>query len=364
MASLFNIKDITVSNSLNTQLFDQFITETIRLDEYQNKIGEIASILGATDTSILGKDQKFSTKLGWGSLKEIKENQIAPLRELTFWPKKGVYNKIYSEKIEMSEDFLLWVKSTKSLEGAPSDIQWEFITLGDNIREFIQAFDMTKVEVLLKVLTEWDKNNAPNGPWSLTPNGKKLFDTHVNAKDTAYNFKNFSAWSKTGSLQDMWDALKVGVDVLRSVRLDNGKKVASVVGLPSYYTVVCPVEQEGFLLRVLNNFSANSGMGSNSEQKNYFTFDWFGLRVKVIAEMWEPDANGVEVWDKEGIYIINDKYIKKAKALRYFTIDSSSGWKIKTFEDDETDGITTKGKIRFGADHYGLEYWVYKIKNK
>lgn len=338
-------------------IFEATVVETIDQQDLVNKSKEVASLLGFVNTTLLWPDQKFSTKVPWLSLKEVGEKGKAPERKFWYGPNKWVYQKIYSEKVTSTDLFLDWARTAQTLKGAPQWVQAEMIDIAGQTKDLVEASDRTEAEIMTKILTEWTSTTAANWPWSLTPKGKALFATDHAIEETGGTFSNI----KTGAFTDTatrTTILKAAIDQIRAFRFDNGQKVMSVTGNAMPFYLVVPTEQMGSWMEVLNNYSEYSGQGTNSKQENYFLFEGFKVVLKELPLLWDYDADGNVIGNTTACYLLNPNYLMKSKSFRHYSLSDK---KVKVFEENDPESMVTIVRNKFGADHYGAEYWVVKL---
>lgn len=335
-------------------IFESTIVQTIDQSDLVTNSKDVAAMLGFSDTTLLGPDQKFSTKVPGLSLKKWDEKSKAPERKFWFGPNKGVYQDIFTEKVTSTDLFLDWARTANTLEGAPMGVQAEMIDIAGQTKDLVEAMDKTEAELMVKVYTEGEDTNAANGPGSLTPKGKALFATDHTIEETGGTFSNLI----TGAYTDVATRtalLKTALDNLRTARFDNGQKVTTN---KTPFVLVCPVEQEGAWGEVLNNYKEYSGQGENANQANYFLFEGFKVMVKALEIFGDYDADGLEIGNSIASYVTNPTYLAKSKAFRKYSIGDSG---VQVFEENDPKSMVTIVRDKFGADHYGAEYGVVKI---
>lgn len=338
-------------------IFESTIVETIDQEDLVNKSKEVSKLLGFTDTTLLWPDQKFSTKVPGLSLKEVGEKGKAPERKFWYGPNKWVYQKIYSEKVTSTDLFLDWARTANTIKGAPMGVQAEMIDIAGQTKDLVEGSDRTEAEVMTKVLTLWETATAANGPASLTPKGKALFATDHTVEETGGTFSNI----KTGAFTDTatrTTILKEAIDQIRGFRFDNGQKVLGVSGNAMPFYLIVPTEQMGSWMEVLNNYSEMSGQGANSKQENYFLFEGFKVMLKELPLLGDYDADGIQIGNTTACYLLNPNYLMKSKALRHYSLSDK---KVKVFEENDPEAMVTIVRNKFGADHYGAEYWIVKL---
>ena len=336
------------------ELLDAYVTETIKQNDLMEDHKQYKSILDFTDTTLLNADQKFSSRTPNGGLKDITEAGIKNQREFAFWPKKGLSQREIGDKFTMTYLFTQWARKAKNLKGAPESVQAELVLVKDQSQDLVQGYDITFAEELVgvpakgfSVVSVWDGlTNA------CARDGLALFSAVHELKDWT-TFSNIVTGAAYTSIAVGQTQLQSALDALKTMKFDNGKKVEQVKW--EAYKLYCSRVKETFWLSVINDGSDNSGVGTNSAQKNTFNFKNNLVEVVVLDLLWDTDSNGDAIGTDEMFFVANPKYIRKAKALRCANLYSP---RIKTWENDETDEMNTSIRAIVGAGSFDLEFWM------
>lgn len=354
------VKWVTFEGSKDTQLFDQLIIASIDNTKFTEYFKNTKSELYYTDTPILGeKDEHGSYDPGNG-LEEAGELEKAPEVARRFGNTKGIYQTYYKGKISVTGNFYDWMKTTKTIKGANSDIQAKVLDMGKNTQYLMNNWDKTKAHVLVKVLTEGENQTAPNGPGSLTPDGQPLFSNNHPIESLGTVQSNIV----TGVFAD--DAARVtklveAVNKLRGMRLHNGDYVATSAGKSQPYVLKCSVLEALAWKRALNGRMKYSGQTENANQVNIFEVDDFMVQIEECAILGTYDAKGIQIGNTTAAYLMNPVYLREAEALKCYTIKPMS---VVSDEIKDPRSYVAIGETAFGADHYTAELGIVKLTGK
>lgn len=333
------------------EVFDAYVVDTIKQNDLLEDHKQYKSLLDFTETSLLHQDQKFSSRLPWAWLKNITETWIKPEREFAFGPKKGLSQREVWEKFSISFLMTKWARTAKNLSGAPMWIEAELVEVTDQAKELVQAYDITYAEEMVKVLTMWFSVSTAEGPWSACARDwLSLFSASHELKNgtTFSNLQSGAAYTDIAT----WQAqLQWALDKLKNMKFDNGKKIRQPKGEP--YKLYCSRVKENFWLEVINNGSDKAGTGNNSAKENTFSFRNNLVQIVPLDLLWDMDADGNVIWTDNMWFVANPMAIRKMKALRCANLYAP---RIKTYENDETDVLTTSIRAIVGAWHYDAEF--------
>ena len=348
----------TLSNGIEyegsgREVLDGLITDTIDQTELLEEHKQYKNLLDYTDTALLNPDQKFSSKLPNGGLKDIEERGTKPIRDFSFWPKKGLSQREIGEKFVMSYIMTQWARKATNLSGAPDGIQAELVDVADQARDLISGYDITYAEEMVKVLALGFSVTTSEWPGSASArDGLSLFNASHELK-TGGTFSNIVTGSPYADITTGATKLQEAIDKLKAVKLDNGKKMMQPKGVP--YKLYCSRVKETFWLEVINNGSDKAGTGSNSAKENVFSFRNNLVQVIVIDLLGDVDSNGVTIGSDNMWFLANPTAVKKMKALRCANLYSP---RVKTYENDETDEISTSIRAIVGAGHFDAEFAI------
>lgn len=335
------------------KVLDSLVTETIKQNDMLEDHKQYKSLLNYTDTTLLSPDQKFSSKLPNGWLKDITENGIKSTRDFSFGPKKWISQREIGEKFTMTYLMKEWSKNAQTIKGAPEAIQAQLIDAADQTKDLMQAYDITYAEEMVKVLSMGFTVTTAEGPGSACArDGLSLFNASHLLK-TGSTFSNIVTGSPYADIATGQTKLQSALDLLKTVKFDNGKKAMQPKGEP--YVLYCSRLKETFWLEVVNNGSDKAGTGNNSAKENVFSFRNNLVKIVVLDLLWDVDANGNTIGSDNIWFLANPTLIKKMKSLRCATLYSP---RIKTWENDETDELNTSIRAIVGAWHFDLEFWL------
>lgn len=336
------------------EVLDAYVVDTIKQNELMEDHKQYKSLLDYTDTTLLHPDQKFSSRTPNGWLKSITETGVKPQRDFTFWPKKGLSQREIWEKFTMSYLMTEWARKAKNLEWAPMPIEAELIDIWEQAKDLVQGYDITYAEEMVKVLTLGFSVTTAEGPGSACArDGLSLFNGSHLLKDGT-TFSNLVTdtidYSSVASGQT---ALQKALDLLKTMKFDNGKKIRQPKGEP--YKLYCSRVRETYWLEVINNGSDKAGTGNNSAKENTFSFRNNLVQVVAVDLFGDTDADGNTIGTDNNWFLANPMAVKKMKALRCANLYSP---RIKNFENDETDEINTSIRAIVGAGHYDAEFTI------
>lgn len=351
------IRWVTFEGTSGSQLFDQLIVTSIEKGKF-SKAGEVyAKALSFTKSPILWPATKYGSMDPGNGLSESAENAKAPELARRFGNSKGIYQKVYKGKITATGLFYDWLKNTKTLEGANSDIQASALSLAKDVKYTMDQGEKTKSQIMTKVLTLGASITAPNWPGSATPDGQPLFSASHPIAATGGTQSNLV----TGTLPDTSTRitrLESAVAALRGMRLANGDFVYTNITEASPYVLKCPVTEKYQWEKALNGYKVWSGNGSNANQVNMFTVGGYNIIVEELPTLGTYDADGVIIGDTTASYLLNPAYLEEAEALRWYTVHDMS---VVTDEVKDPRSFVALGELAFGADHYGAELGIVKI---
>lgn len=334
-------------NGGGNELFNALVTDSIDQIDLERKGKEVKAMLGFTDTIPLSVNEVYSSTNWVNSLPEINENGTKEEMELSVWPKKGYEIKEYGGKITSSYLFNQWLKTAKTLNGASSDLQAEFVSKGNQTRDLLISADMGMAEEAIKVLAKGFSITAAYWPWSATPKGKALFASNHTVYKTGGTFSNL----ETGALTST--NLKTAIAKHIAIRLENGKK-AKQPRTEGYTLFVAP-EGEMNAREILNNGSKFWATGSNGSLENVFMFEWSRVKLEVIDGLGDPDSNGVAIGTSAMWFLVNMPLLRQMKALKCIRLYSPV---VKAYVNNETDQSIVDIRNGFTCDHYGAEYCI------
>lgn len=336
---------------LGKSTLDGLVTETINQADLVENHKQYKSALDYTDTTLLNPDQKFSSRLPNGWLKNVEERGTKAIRDLSFWPKKGLSQREVGAKFTNTYLFSQWAMKAQNLKGAPDAIQAELADSTEQSRDLVQGYDITYAEEMVKVLSLGFGVTAPEWPGSASArDGLSLFNA-------AHELKNGTPFSNVVTGAAYTDVatgqakLQEALDILKGIKLDNGKKMMQPSGVP--YKVYCSRERETFWLEVINNGSDKAGTGSNSAKENTFSFRNNLVQIVVLDLLGDTDADGNIIGTTDMWFVSNPTAVKKMKALRCANLYAPM---LKKYMNDETDEINTSIRAIVGAGHYDLEF--------
>lgn len=351
------IRWVTFEGTSGSQLFDQLIVTTIEKAKFSNAGEVYAKALSFTKTPILGPNTKYGSMDPGNGLNESGENQKASELSRRFGNTKGIYQKIYKNKVTVTGLFYDFLKNTKTLNGANSDIQGAALDTSKNLVYIMKQGEKTKAQIMTKVITLGASITAPNGPGSATPDGKALFATDHPIAATGGTQSNIVTGAFTDNATRIV-RLESAVQAMRNMRLANGDFVYTNITEGSPYILKCPVSDKYNWEKALNGYKVWSGNGANANQVNMFTVGGYNIIVEELPTLGTYDADGVIIGDTTAAYLFNPAYLEEAEALRCYTVHDMS---VNTITVDDPRSFVALGELAYGADHYGAELGIIKL---
>lgn len=342
------------------QALDATIVETINRDDVMPDHKQYMSIMDFNDTKLINPSQTFAAKAAPKGLSDVLETGLPVSQEMIFTPKKGVYQVEIAGKYSRSFAFTKWAEQSKTIEGAPGEIQAELLLAASEARDLALAYDVRYAEEMVKLFSKGFSITAPNGPGSATPKGKALFDTHtygVTGSAVSGTFTNFTNGAFTFDPNNSTDLtngttrLQTLINQLKIARDENGKFVRQV----GPYKLFCSRLREVFWKAVLNNSSKFSGQGSNAMKENQFLFAGNIVELVVLDLLGQADYAGTTIGTTDYIFVTNSGSLKQAQAIRTYRLYPLT---IESWKNMDTKVLTTDGRASIGVDHYGAELYV------
>ena len=337
------------------ELLDATVIETNNQQLIMPEYTGYKSLLDFTMEEIINPDQKYGTRYANNGLREKQERGNKERRSIDFSPKKGIYQREYAGEFEITETLQKWLETSNTIEGAPMGVQAELVDIQDQVQDLVDAYDMTKADILVNVWTQGNVMTNPNGPGSANADGEALFGDHtiqledgatvsynnLNTDSITYDFTDAGIQSGVTALQNMLNTLK-------TVVLNNGRKVRQPGG--KGYNLYCSRQNETYWRAVLNDGSGYSGRGDNAAEMNQFNFQNNMVNLMVIDTLGDTSATfNSTVGSNDLVFLTNPDYIRRTKCFKCFELTAPI---IKTYMNDSTDIYYTSLKCYFGADHF------------
>lgn len=241
----------------------------------------------------------------------------------------------------------------QNLKGASDGVQAELAESTEQAKDLVQGYDITYAEEMVKVLTKGFSVSAVEGPGSACArDGLSLFNASHELKDGT-TFSNVVTGAAYTDVATGATKLQAALNILKNIKLDNGKKMAQPKGEP--YKLYCSRVKETFWLEVINNGSDKAGTGNNSAKENTFSFRNNLVQVVVIDLLGDVDADGNTIGTDEMFFVANPTAVRKMKALRCANLYEPL---VKKWMNDETDEINTSIRAIVGAGHFDAEFAI------
>ena len=346
---------------VGNELLDATVIETLDKSDLVADYKETKEILGFVKQPLLSPHQTFSSRYVWGGLSKKAEMELTKLREMTFWPKKGVYTETFAEKFQITGLLYKWLKHSKTIKGAWESVQASFLEIPKQVKDLYDAYDVTISDVLAKVYTEWFSISSAEWPGSATPKGQPLFSNNHPILDWDGSTITYSnLYWDTIDYNDVKSGVKFlqkAIDTLKTVKLDGWRIIKTPKG---GYNLIIPVAREVYWKQVVNDGNSTSAVGSNSGIANQFLFKGNTVNIKVLTKIWEYDKIlWKNIWNTNMAFVTNPDYLRTAEALKYYELGAPE---VSNWEDKDTDTYYNKLACTLWADHYDAENWIYGYK--
>ena len=339
------------------ETLDGLIIETIRQDNMMEDHKQYGALLDYTDSTLLNPDQKYSSRIPNKGLKWITETGIKPQRDFNFWPKKGISQREIWEKFSMSYLMSQWARKWQNLAGAPDGIQAELIDIAEQARDLVNAYDITYAEEKVKLYTLGFEITTAEWPWSACARDWEPLFSLIHELKNWDTFSNLVTWDAYASIATGTAKLQEAIDLSKAIKFDNGKKVRKPKEAYKFYV---SRDKSVFWKQVLNDGSEFSGQWENANQKNQFNFKGNLVMLIELDLLWDDDVDGDVIGTNEMAFLTNPTYIKEGKAVRNAMLYQP---RVKNFENDETDVMSTSIRAIIGVWHFDAEFGVIGMTN-
>ena len=209
-----------------SELLDANIVETLNQMDQLPEYKGYKELLSFVKTPIINSNQEYGIRYANGGLDIKEERGNKKERGINFGPKKGIYQTIYSNKFNITDELTEWIRNSNNIEWAPEGIQAEFVDIQEQIRDLVKGYDITWADIMTSVYTDGFSISAAKGPWSPTAKGKSLFNAAHELLDGS-TFSNLITTSIDYSDDGTTGVavLQEALDVHKSIKLDNGRKM-------------------------------------------------------------------------------------------------------------------------------------------
>ena len=356
---IFN-NGVTYATGAST-VFNAYITETIK--QYRMEESEdLKAKMGFTTTTALNPNQVFSTAYGIQSLDNLGEGETKKEMDREIGPKKGFAIKEFGNKITTTHLFTERSRKAKDLAGAPESIQAECVSISENAKVLMQGAERRVMEEMVKLWTLGFANTASYGPGSLTPKGQFLFDDDHSISMLGTTQSNLLS-SGTGALTSA--RLQAGLDQAKGMLFDNGHRVGQPKG--EAYKIFVSTVNAVTARQILNTegsqagmFSARADSGTNVQYSgsivNQYNFKGNLVEVVELDILGTYDNTGTAIGTNDYWFLMNARYIREAKALRYIDLYPI---KVNTYFVDDTNNEVADIRMGLAVDHYGAELGLF-----
>lgn len=319
----------------------------------------------------LSLDEKFSA-IAWPlELDKITENGVKPEGERTKLPDKWFEIIEYGEKLTTSFLMYQWLKKSKNIKGADSQIRKEWMTLARDSRFLIESAMLRMAIDMVNVYTKWFwPISSTFGAGSPTPKGLPLFSTQHRSRQSTVIWRNMGRWwelNKQLTLATGHASIQEALDVHKNVmRLENWYKIRRPRGA---YEMIVSASTAPIARRLLNENSSGqpinrSGRSSwpwdgNSHETNQFMFRGNKVKLIEVELLWDIDKHGNPIGTADMWFMRNSRYCKKTKCFKCVKLYDPY---MKNYQNEDTDAYIIDIRIWYGVDHYGAECGIFWSK--
>lgn len=357
MANTEMSQGIYIESGVASAILDTALVSVTTDSDVQESVQTTSNLkedLCIMDQPVLSINQAFGNKLGATELDRIGEGENKKLRGDAFSPKKGFKIKEWSNKKVIGYLAAQYLKNSKTLAGANTDVQTEMMDLYDQSKDFIISTSLTKQYEIVKLLVLGNIMTNAYGSGSPTPNAQPLFSGSHPYLNGTMTFSNTSTNPLTdANLQIALNQLKTGV------RLQNGKfpKVAKEY-------LLCVSTSQAVVARNILQTTGNAvgqlaGLGTSANRSwiiNTFSYKGNTVRIVELPQLGEIQNDGTTLWNVYNWFVINPEVIKWLKAFKAFELYPT---KLKSYDNPDTDDIYVSVRTSFAVDHYNAEAGVY-----
>lgn len=362
--NVFFNNGVTVGGG-GSKLLNWLLTAITSEMDVQADYSEKKDLLMFYEQQALSLEETFSG-IAWPlETDEITENGVKNEGTRTKLPNKGYEIVEYGEKLSTSFLMYQWLKQSKTLEGASTDVKKEWKTIARDSKFLIEGAMLRMTIEMTKVYTKgFGTPTASVGAGSPTPKGNPLFSILHTSRQGALTWRNMGTSSYLNQPITTADGkvrIQNALDVMKSVvRLENGYKVAK----PKVFDLIVSSDIAPIASEILN--TANNGRvtelasdGSNSSKKNVFNFDWNKVALHEYELLGDYDKHGNQIGTANMWFLRNPLYCQRTKCFKMIKLYEPL---VQNYKSDDTDTQVVDIRIGYAVDHYGAECGVFGSK--
>lgn len=362
--NVFFNNGVTVGGG-GSKLLNWLLTAITSEMDVQADYSEKKDLLMFYEQQALSLEETFSG-IAWPlETDEITENGVKNEGTRTKLPNKWYEIVEYGEKLSTSFLMYQWLKQSKTLEGASTDVKKEWKTIARDSKFLIEGAMLRMTIEMTKVYTKgFGTPTASLGAGSPTPKGNPLFSILHTSRQGALTWRNMGTSSYLNQPITTADGkvrIQNALDVMKSVvRLENGYKVAK----PKVFDLIVSSDIAPIASEILN--TANNGRvtelasdGSNSSKKNVFNFDWNKVALHEYELLGDYDKHGNQIGTANMWFLRNPLYCQRTKCFKMIKLYEPL---VQNYKSDDTDTQVVDIRIGYAVDHYGAECGVFGSK--
>ena len=326
-----------------------------------------AAKLGFVDGAVLTPQGIITSMVGPEPLQKIGEDEEAPLRVVMQGYQKGYRMDTYALSYKCTKTFYEWLNKGAQIQGADASVNAELQKLKEQVQNLVFGSQLTRNIQMTKVFAEGfsgTTTGAAYGAGSILGDGKLLFATdHPVKAKPGVTFDNTIAGAIAAIGAGGYDVTANRAVIAAAIQkyktgmyCMNGYRVKT----PSVFQLLVPRALESAAREALNTAGSQagvySGVGTNANALNLFSFQGSAVEIVVLDMLGEYDENGAKIGGTNADkmwFLLNREEALKFKAFRIFTLWSNQ---IKMYQNDATDAFITKLTVHFGCDAFNAEY--------
>lgn len=359
--SVFFNNGVTVGGG-GSKLLNGLLTAITSEMDVQTDYAEKKDLLMFYEQQALSLEETFSGIAGPLETDEITENGVKNEGTRTKLPNKGYEIVEYGEKLSTSFLMYQWLKTSRTLEGASTDVKKEWKTIARDSKFLIEGAMLRMTIEMTKVYTKgFGTPTASLGAGSPTPKGNPLFSILHTSRQGALTWRNMGTSSYLNqpiTKADGKERIQNALDVMKTViRLENGYKVAK----PKVFDLIVSSEVAPIASEILN--TANNGRvvelasdGSNSSKRNVFNFDGNKVALHEYELLGDYDKHGNQIGTANMWFLRNPLYCQRTKCFKMIKLYEPL---VQNYKSDDTDTQVVDIRIGYAVDHYGAECGLF-----
>lgn len=316
-----------------------------------NQSDKVLEDLGFVKYTPLTPDEKISSMRSAKPATKFGEGEVTPVQKRDQGYEKSLKMEKYGVKFAISDEFLAWLESGKTIDGADSSVKREWMKIANEVETAMRSLDMTKSIIATAVISEGDTATEAYGPGSIGGDGKALFATdHPNGGYTLNN--------KLGTALDATNLL-AAINAMKAFKSETGY----LLQVPSVFTLVVPRALESTARSILNSTSDQAGLyaGTANNANLLNTFMFTGQKVELVIADWMNQTNevlpqlGATLGSATTWFLLNKEKLKEVKGLRFMSLWDK---RVETWREYDTGLNYVKVSMYANADSFNAHQFI------